>query len=183
MSRIPQLEREALAQRQRAVYDAVLASRGSIEGPFRVWLHSPELADRAQHLGQFLRYRTTLEPRLSELAILVTAQSWNCQVEWALHETCARQAGLDDEIIAALRSGSTPVFTEPDEEATYTYCSQLLEGGTVADPAFAATVDQLGQQATVELTGVVGYYTFVALTLNAFAVPLPAGTAPPLSPR
>ena len=93
MSRIPELERYRLSPEQTKVYDAILASRGSLHGPFRVWLHSPELAQRAQQLGEHVRFRTTLPDRIRELAILVTARFWDAQIEWSIHEPEGREAG------------------------------------------------------------------------------------------
>ena len=88
-TRIRQLEREDLDEQQTRIHDAILESRGDINGPFRVWLNSPEFADRAQQLGELLRYHTKLDKRLTELAILITARSWDCQLEWTLHEPLA----------------------------------------------------------------------------------------------
>ncbi len=178
MSRIPQLTREQLNTAQRQIYDAILESRGSISGPFRTWLHSPEFAHRAQSLGEFVRYNTSLEPRQSELAILITARFSNCQVEWSLHEGLARQAGLDPEVINAIRTRLAPESAAPDEKAIYGFSSELLQDRFVRDPTFQAVQDHLGSQGLVELTGIIGYYTLVALTLNAFLVPLPDNVQP-----
>ena len=178
MSRIPELKREELNEAQSRVYDAVMASRGNISGPFRIWLHSPEFSDRAQRLGEFARYRTTLGPRLSELAILVTARFWDCQVEWSLHEPFARQGGLDDGVIAAVRDRRAPAFQAEDERAVYGFCTELLAKRFVRDETFNVVVSHVGAQGAVELTGLVGYYSLVAMTLNAFEVPLPGGATP-----
>ncbi|MDA0748905.1 MAG: carboxymuconolactone decarboxylase family protein [bacterium] len=175
MSRLPELEPEGLSSRQREIYDRILASRGNIAGPFRIWLHSPELADRAQHLGEFLRYQTALEPRLSELAILVTARHMDCQVEWSIHERFAREGGLGPEVIDAVRLRRNPVFENIDEAAVYTFSGALLDRGLVADDVFDTALAHLGEEGVVDLTGLVGYYVMVAMTLNAFRVPLPEG--------
>ena len=180
MSRLPELSEEELSPEQQEIYRAILASRGHITGPFRTWLHSPEFARRAQHLGEFARYQTSLEPRLSELAILMTARSWSCQVEWSLHEPCARQAGLDPGIIDAIRARQEPEFARVDEKAVYHFAAELLEDRLVQDPTFRAARDHLGAGGVVELTGILGYYTLVAMTLNAFQVPLPDEVPPGL---
>ena len=180
MSRPGQLERAELNEEQARIYDAILESRGSISGPFGVWLHSPELADRAQHLGEFVRYRTSLSPRLSELAILVTARFWDCQVEWSLHEPFAVESGLGEAIIDAIRHGRAPELGRDDERVVFDYVGELLNNRFVPDGVFDAAQEALGNTGVVELTGIVGYYSLVAQTLNAFQVPLPEGCAPTL---
>ena len=103
MSRIDALAPEDMTEHQRRVHDAIIAGpRGSAPGPFNALLRSPELADRAQSLGAFCRFETTFEPKLSELAILVTARLWSAQFEWWAHARLAREAGLDPAIIAAI---------------------------------------------------------------------------------
>ncbi len=180
MTRPGQLERAELNEEQARIYDAILESRGSISGPFGVWLHSPELADRAQRLGEFVRYRTILAPRLSELAILVTARFWDCQVEWSLHEPFAVESGLGDDIIDAIRHGRAPDFGREDERVVFDYVSELIGKHVVPDGVFNAAMEAFGKTGVVELTGIVGYYSLVAQTLNAFQVPVPEGCAPTL---
>lgn len=180
MARPSQLKRDELNEEQARIYDAILETRGSIAGPFGIWLHSPELADRAQSLGEFVRYRTCLEPRLSELAILVTARFWDCQVEWSLHEPFAVESGLSEEVIEAVRHGRDPRFAREDERAVFDYVSELLRKHVVPEGAFNAAREALGKTGVVELTGIVGYYSLVAQTLNAFQVPVPKGCAPTL---
>lgn len=180
MSRPGQLERAELSEEQARIYDAILESRGSIAGPFGVWLHSPELADRAQSLGEFVRYRTSMAPRLSELAILVTARFWDCQVEWSLHEPFAVESGLSEGVIEAVRQGSDPHFGRDDERAVFDYVSELLNNRFIPDGIFNAAREALGKTGVVELTGIVGYYSLVAQTLNAFQVPVPEDCTPTL---
>ena len=180
MTRPGQLERAELNEEQARIYDAILESRGSISGPFGVWLHSPELADRAQSLGEFVRYRTSLAPRLSELAILVTARFWDCQVEWSLHEPFAVESGLSQELIDAIRHDRAPGFGRDDERAVFDFVGELLGKHVVPDGVFSAAQEALGKTGVVELTGIVGYYSLVAQTLNAFQVPVPEGCAPTL---
>lgn len=179
-NRIPELERSDLNEEQASIYDAVLASRGNVWGPFRTWLHSPQLADRAQKLGEFLRFQTSLHPRLSELAILVTARFWDCQLEWSIHEPLARETDLGPAIIEAIRLGQYPEFERTDEQLVYDFVSELLYNRFVQDRTFLGAADELGDSGTVELTSLVGYYGMVAMTLNAFQVPLPEDVQPTL---
>lgn len=180
MTRAGQLERAELNEEQARIYDAILKSRGSIAGPFGIWLHSPELADRAQSLGEFVRYRTCLAPRLSELAILITARFWDCQVEWSLHEPVAVESGLREGVIDAVRLGRDPHFDRDDERTVFDYVSELLNNRFIPDGIFSGAREALGKTGVVELTGIVGYYSLVAQTLNAFQVPVPEGCAPTL---
>ena len=179
-ARIPQLERSDLQESHRPIYDAVVDSRGTISGPFRIWLHSPEYADRAQRLGQFVRYETSLPTRLSELAILVCARFMDCQVEWSLHQQSALDGGLGGSVIEAIRDRQPPRFTADDEQAVFDFASELLATRYVSDNVFARARDLLEDAQIVELTGLIGYYCSVAMTLNAFEVPLPEGTEPKL---
>jgi 4-carboxymuconolactone decarboxylase len=170
MSRLPQLATEELSEEARAVQEAILRSRGSLAGPFAAWLQSPTVADRAQALGEVVRYHTSLPPRLSELAILITARYHACQLEWAIHEPIARRAGLSVAVVDALQQDEPPPFTAEDEAALYDYCRELLETKFVSDATYQAANDAFGPQAVVEITVLLGYYTLVAYTLNAFQI-------------
>ena len=180
MGRLKQPERAELDAEQTRIYDEIVASRGSIEGPFRAWLYRPVLADRAQKLGEYVRYDTSLEPRLSELAILVTARFWDCQLEWTLHESCAREGGLEEGLIDAVRHRRAPEFAHADERCVYEYALELLNDHQVQDRTFNGASECLGVAGIVDLTGLIGYYSMVAMTLNACQVPLPDGRQPAL---
>jgi 4-carboxymuconolactone decarboxylase len=179
MSRIPELNRADLDADGQVLYDEILRARGSIAGPFRVWLYSPEFTRRATRLGEFLRYHTSLPPRLSELAILITARMQKSEVEWAIHEPLARKAGLPENVIEALRKDEKPNFASAEEEAIYDYCEQLHRMHTADEATFRRLVDIVGHRAVVEITGITGYYTMVAMTLNAFGVSDDASANPP----
>lgn len=180
MSRIMELNRDQLDAEGQRLYDEILAARGSIAGPFRVWLHSPEFTRRATQLGEFLRYHTSLSPRLSELVILITARLQRSDVEWAIHEPLARKAGLPGDVVEALRGDSKPNFASDEERAIYDYCKELHETHTVAEGTFRQLIEILGKKAAVEVTGLCGYYTMVAMTLNAFGVGGDADTNSPI---
>jgi 4-carboxymuconolactone decarboxylase len=177
-SRIRQLDTDALDEDQRRVYDKIVASRGNAHGPFRIWLHSPEMADLAQQLGEYVRYRSRLEPRFSELAILVTSRAWDCQTEWSLHEPHAIEAGLAPELVEAVRLSQYPEFEREDEQSIYDFAAEMVYNRFVQERTFANAIDIIGDAGVVDLTGLVGYYSMVAMTLNAFQVPLPEGTKP-----
>lgn len=168
---------------QRRVYDAIVAGpRGKVEGPLRVVLHQPTLADAWQALGAELRFRTSLAPRLSELVILIVARHWTSQFEWYSHEPIARQAGVADDAIAALRAGREPAFAADDQQIVYDFVTELLRDHAVGEVSYQRALDHLGTVGVVELTALVGYYVMVAMTLNAHEIDLPAGATPPLAP-
>ncbi|MDH6152440.1 MULTISPECIES: carboxymuconolactone decarboxylase family protein [Paraburkholderia] len=146
-------------------------------------LHSPELADKAQAFGELVRYRTSLEPRLSELAIVITARHWDCQFEWIQHEKIARKAGVADATCDAIARGTKPPLADEKEEAIYAFASQFLVRHFVDEATYAQTQELLGVKGVVELVAVIVYYSFIAMTLNAHEVPLSAGATPPLPAR
>ena len=172
---------DELTTEQRKVYDEVVSGpRGRLVGPLRAVIHSPELATRWSRLGEFLRYSTLLPPKLNELAIIVAGRHWNSQLEFYIHAEAAKVAGLDAASIEAIRQGQAPVFVADEEREVYEYARLLVQTGTVPDDVHAAIVARWGARGAVELTGVIGYYTMVSMTLNAHEIPLPDGAAPPL---
>lgn len=181
MGRIPFPTPESMSPEQRAVFDEVVKGpRGMVVGPLRAALHSPELADRWQKLGEVLRYRTTLPAKLNELAILVTARRWNSELEWVVHADAARKAGLEEALIEDLRNGVQPRITDPDTAAVYEFARQIQLNGQVDDAAYADVHARWQERGVVELTAVIGYYTMVSMTLNAHRIPLPDGMEPEL---
>jgi 4-carboxymuconolactone decarboxylase len=183
MARIPLFPLQSMTTDQRRVYDGIVAGpRGKVEGPLRVALHQPALADAWQALGAELRFRTGLAPRLSELVILVVARHWTSQFEWYSHEPIARKAGVADDAIAAIRTGREPAFATDDQQIVYDYAIELLRDHAVGEVTYQRALDTLGTVGVVELTALIGYYVMVAMTLNAHEIPLPDGAAPPLAP-
>ena len=184
MPRLADIEPDKLNPEQRRVYDEILSGpRGIVEGPLRVWVNSPGLADKAQALGAFCRYGTSLPQRLSELAIITTGAHWQAGFEWAVHAPIALAAGLDPAAVEAIRLGREPDFTAADERAVYAFSSELLRNRRVSDATFRLAFDTLGQLGLVDLVGVLGYYGLISMTINAFDVPLPEGTAEPFPGR
>lgn len=183
MARIPLFPLDSMTADQRRIYDAIVAGpRGAVEGPLRVALHQPSLADAWQALGAELRFRTSLAPRLSELVILIVARHWTSQFEWYSHEPIARQAGVADDVIAAIRTGDEPAFGADDQQIVYDFVTELLRDHAIGEVTYQRALDTLGTVGVVELTALAGYYVMVAMTLNAHELPLPAGAKPPLGP-
>jgi 4-carboxymuconolactone decarboxylase len=179
MPRISLPAPETMNPEQRAVYDRIVSGpRGRIQGPLRAALHNAELADRWQALGALLRYGTSLPPRLSEIAILVTGRACNSPFEWYAHRTEAEKAGLEQTFIEALLAGSAPPDMAADDAAVYHYAAELNRHKSVSDATYAAALARLGERGVVELTALIGYYTMVAMTLNCHEIPLPEGVVP-----
>lgn len=178
MPRLKLLEPETLSAEQRKVYDAIASGpRGGVRGPFLALLHVPELADRIQHLGELLRYNTSLGPRLSELAIIVTARGLRCQYEWFAHAKLAAQAGIPAAAIEAIRTDRDPGFTEPKERLVHDFARELVGNRRVSDATYDAVTRTFGTRGAVELAGLVGYYSMIAMTLNAHDIN-PPGAQP-----
>ncbi|NGZ85211.1 carboxymuconolactone decarboxylase family protein [Duganella aceris] len=184
MARISFPTPDTMNAEQRAVYDDIVSGpRARLVGPLRAALHNPKLADRWQKMGALLRFGTSIAPRHSELAILVTARRWNSQLEWYIHAEAAQKAGLPQNIIDAMLVAEAPVFADAGDAAVYEYARQLLQQGVVDEPAYQRVLGLFGEAGTVELTAIVGYYSMVAMTLNAHHIPLPdEGAVAPLHP-
>jgi len=181
-TRTPYLTPEQMNGEQRRIYDEIVASRGTwLNGPFAPMLHQPRMADPAQKLGEFLRYNTSLSPRLSELAIVIVARHWDCDFEWYQHAKIALRSEVAPEIVEAIRTRKQPTTLREDERAVYDFTRSLLEQHRVPDEIYDAAKRLFDVVGVVELTGLIGYYTLIAFTLNAHQVPLPAGVTPPLS--
>lgn len=172
MPRIPDLIPEQLTAEQRRVHDAIVAGpRGAVQGPLRVWLTSPGLADRAQALGQFARFDSSLSKDLSELAILVTARFWSSGFEWTHHAPLARAAGLPEAVVSAIAAAQRPSFDCAKRQAVFDCAVELHRDHVISDASFAAGIAALGQVGMVDLVGICGYYTLISMTINAFEVP------------
>ena len=167
---------------QRAIYDNILSGpRGVVQGPLRVWLQSPELAEPAEKLGAFCRYGSRLPPRLSELAIIAVGAHWRAGYEWQAHAPLAERAGVSSDAIEAIRRRADVRLEQADEQAVYEFSRELLETRGVSDAAYARLVAAVGLEAAVDLVGILGYYTLICMTINAFGVPVPAGVAEPFA--
>jgi 4-carboxymuconolactone decarboxylase len=182
MVRMPDIVYAELNADQRRVHDAITAGpRGQVQGPLRVWMQSAQLADRAQALGAFCRFGTSLPPRLSELAILVTGAHWRAGFEWFAHAPIAIKAGIDPVAVEAIRIGKPPNLAKADEAAVYAFAHELLTTREVSEPTYGRAFAQLGQKGVVELVGILGYYGLISMTIKAFEVPLPAGAPEPFA--
>jgi 4-carboxymuconolactone decarboxylase len=181
--RFKPLDENEMSGAQRKVYKEIASGpRAGVRGPFNALLRSPELADRAQKLGEYVRFNTSLPERLKELAILITARHWSAQYEWHAHHIHAVKAGLAPSLAADLALGKRPAGMKDDEAAVYDFCKELHENKAVSDSSYHAVVDKFGERGVVDLIGISGYYTMVSMVLNVDRYPLPGGVPAPLAP-
>jgi 4-carboxymuconolactone decarboxylase len=177
--RLPPLPSERLTDAQRVVADAIARGpRGAVYGPFVPLLRSPELADCAQRMGEYLRYRSAIGTRLSELAILAIAREWNQTVEWSIHMPIAERAGISRATIAAVAAGRRPEGMDDDEATVHDFCIELARDKGVSDATYERAAARFGEQGVVDLAGINGYYTLLAMVMNVAGTP--AGTVPPV---
>lgn len=176
--RIPLPDLASLSDEQQQVAREVAAGpRGEVRGPVRVWLHSPELAARAQKLGEFLRWSTVLDQRISELVILMTARHYDCDYIWFNHAPLALKHGLPPEVVDCIkyRRKATPI--KPDETAAYAFATEMLGNNVVSAAALAAARACFGDRGTIELAAIIGHYHSGAMALSLAEISLPDGSA------
>jgi 4-carboxymuconolactone decarboxylase len=176
-ARLPALTERDFNPAQRALVEAIASGpRGKFDnsGPFAVFLHAPAFGDLAQKLGGYCRLETSLPPRLSEFAILVTARLWRAQYEWHAHAPIAAAAGIAAETIADLGAGRAPQRARPDERAIYAFIHELYRTRRVSDRTYDRVHRLFGDSGMVEFVGLLGYYALVAMSLNVFRMPIPA---------
>jgi len=181
MERLKPLKPEELTPEQQEVHAAIAAGpRGQVRGPLAMWLHRPGLANRAQALGQYCRYDSSLSPRLSELAILVMASTWMSEFEWWAHKPIALKAGVAEDVVEAIRTGREPAFVKDDERVIHEFLTVLHATRNVPDELYQRAMAVLGKDQLVDLVGLAGYYTLISMTINVFGVVPPDGSAPEL---
>jgi 4-carboxymuconolactone decarboxylase len=171
--RFPDLKREQMTDAQKRVYDEIASSRGGVRGPFGVLLRSPELADRWQRLGEYVRFKTSLPPRLNEFAILITARVWGSKYEWFAHRPLAIKGGLAESIAEDLAQNKRPANMKPDEELVYDFCTTLHREHFVDEALFKRAMETLGERGVIDLVAVSGFYVAVSMVLNVAEIPIP----------
>ena len=172
MARLKTVENKDMTERQRQINEEIVSGpRGQVRGPLAIWLYRPELADRAQKLGRYCRYNTSLEPRLSELAILTTARIWDAAFEWQAHVPHALSGGVDSLVIDSLSADQTPDFANEDEEIVYRVTREINTTRQLSDETYNQAIKILGIEATVDLIGLLGYYALISMTIKAFNIP------------
>jgi len=178
MNRLPDLAYEDMTAEQKRLHDELMSGpRGAIQGPHKAWLHSPALGDVAQKLGAYIRFASRLEPRLSELAILVTGAHYKAEFEWWAHVRFAHTAGIPQSVTEAIRTGETPELPEDDQRVVHKVALELNRTHRLSDATFDEAKAVLGLPALIDLIAIVGYYGLVSLTLNSFEMHTPDGSS------
>jgi 4-carboxymuconolactone decarboxylase len=178
--RMAEIPLDKMSPAQRVVADAIMSGpRKGMNGPFNAWLRSPELADRLQKVGEYVRFNSSLDRRVNEMAIIMTAQAWGSQYEWHAHAPLAIKAGLDPSIVAAIGAGRKPDNMKDDEAIVWEFTTQLRRDHSVDDAIYAKALEKFGENGIMDLVAVNGYYDVVSMTLNVARVAPPDGEALP----
>lgn len=177
--RLPPLEEKDFTPEQKQARDTFVAERKvGFSGPWHVFVRSPELLERTHRVGEFLRYRCSLSGRLSEFTILMVARHWTQDYEWGAHRKHALEAGVTEATVAAIREGRRPSPLTSEEQIVWDFVSELLATRRVSDTTYELAKAQFGETGVVELCGLVGYYSLLAMTMNVARVAPPSGEAP-----
>ena len=181
--RMPPIAADKLTDAQKKAIDEFKSARGNdISGPFVPLLRSPEVMTRARAMGDYLRFRSALPPRLSEFVILMTARNWTQNYEWNAHAPLALRGGLKPEIVDALADGRRPAQMARDEQALYDLVDELQRNQSVSDLTYANAIAAVGEQGLIDAVALVGQYSMLAMVLNTARTPLPDGAKPALKP-
>ena len=154
------------AEQKQAAAEFEAARKVAVFGPFEPLMYSPQVMSQARAMGDYLRYKSAIGNTLSELVILITAREWTQDYEWSVHYPIALKAGIRQQIADAIAAGGRPLAMSPDEEIVFDYTSELLRNKQVSDATFERARSRLGTKGVVDMTGIVGYYSFLAMQLN-----------------
>ncbi len=183
MARVPHLSREDLPQDKREIYDQISRQRGHVARPFQALLNIPDLAEKVAGVGEQLRFGPSmLPPDVRETVMLATARELGSQYIWTYHVPQAREAGVREEVVNAIRDGTPVRRLLPKEGVFVQFAQELLRDRKVRDTTFSAVEHLLGRQGTVELVVTIGYYALLAYMMAALEVELEPET-PPLLPQ
>jgi 4-carboxymuconolactone decarboxylase len=173
MNRLLELPPEKLTAEQTAVFSQLVAGRGRILGPYKIWIHSPTIASGMEHIGTFLNKKSSLSTREVEIGILVIAQHWDANYVRTAHIKAGKAAGLSQDTIDAILAGRDPKLTDPHERAVHRFAAALVGGAKLSDAEFAETEKVLGRAGVAEVLVLLGYYTSVSLGMKVHEVPIP----------
>lgn len=180
MQRLNPPDPDKYNEEQKRIAESVTQSRGSVRGPFGVWLNSPGLADPAQQVGAFLRFSSKMPGNLRELAIITVGRHWGAQYEWHAHAKIAVEEGVAPEAVERLRNRQVPAPLTDDEQMIYELATEIVGTGRLLQQSYDRGVERLGPELMVDLVGLCGYYSLICFTLNVFDVPVPGDGTPPL---
>jgi 4-carboxymuconolactone decarboxylase len=162
-------------EQQKAAEDFRAARKVPVFGPFEPLMYSPEIMNRTRAMGDYLRYNSAIGNTLSELVILITAREWTQDYEWYVHYPIALKAGIKPETIDAIADGRRPSGMSDDEDIVYDFSMELHRNKRVSDRTFDRAEKRFGKKGVVDLTGIAGYYTLLAMELNAARYEPPKG--------
>jgi 4-carboxymuconolactone decarboxylase len=179
--RLPPIPPDKMTPAQKKAVEEYKKARGTeANGPWAVLTRSPELMSRTRVLSDYLRFQSTLPPKLSEFVILMTAREWGQNYEWNAHHPLALKGGLNPEIAKAVADGRRPPQMAEDEASVYDLIQELLHNRTVSDATYARAVSKFGEQGVVDAVSISGYYTMIGMLLNTARTPLAGGVPAPL---
>ena len=179
--RMPPIPEQSYTDAQKKAAEQFAEGRGyQVRGPFVPLIRSPEVMLRAKAMGDYLRFKSTIPPRLSEMVILIVSREWTQQYEWVAHHDIAIKAGLSPAIADSIADGSRPAAMSAEEEAAYDLSIEIQRTKRVSDATYAKAIAKFGEQGVIDLLGINGYYTLLAMTMNATRTGLPAGVPEPL---
>ena len=184
LDRMPLPPAAALDEKQRKVAEELTRGpRGGVKGPFIPMLRSPELVDRLGKVGEYLRFGSSLVPRISEFVMLIVSRDWSNQFEWAVHAPLALKSGIAQEVVDALAEGRRPRQMAKDEELAYDICDELARTKSLCDTTYGSAVNQFGEVGLIDIITVYGYFVTVCALMNVAHTPPPAGAGvPPILP-
>jgi 4-carboxymuconolactone decarboxylase len=177
-SRIKEIDKDALTKQQSEIFDNLVARRGRLLGPYKIWIHSPPLAAGMEVIGTFINKQCSLSEREVEIGILIIAEHWDSDYVREAHVRLGREAGLKDNEIANILSGQDPRLTDPHEDAVYRFAKSLAGGGKMSDDDFEAVAKVIGRDGIAEVLVLLGYYTSVALGMKVHQVPVVKANPP-----
>jgi 4-carboxymuconolactone decarboxylase len=167
MARLPLItSKDQIAQKDHPIADSIIGSRGSLQGPFSVFLHSPELAGRMAHLGAYVRFEGSLDMRVRVLAAMTVAREFDAEYVWGAQTGNARQRNVPESTITAIRENRSDGIPAEDL-AIIEFTRTLLRQHRISEAAAAALRTRFGDDAFIQLTGAIGYYSMLAMTVNA----------------
>jgi 4-carboxymuconolactone decarboxylase len=183
VTRFVPLKADELTPPQKAWADMIAAPPRNakfINPPYRAYIRNPDLAPRLSALSDYLRWNTSLPPRLSEFAILITARQWTAQYEWFAHYPLALKAGLDPKVAADIAAGKRPDNMKDDEAALYDLATALYRDKKVSDTVYKAALEKFDERGIMDIIGIIGYYGLVSMTLITMQAEAPNDSVPPL---
>ncbi len=181
-NRLPPIPEGQLTEAQKEALTVFREVRGNLSGPWHAIIRSPGMLNPARSLSDYVRFNSSLTPRLSEFVIIITAREWSSPYEWNAHHRLAMQAGLNPEIATAVADGRRPEGMTADEAAVYAFCIELHRNRSVSDVTYARALEQVGEQGVMDMIGLSGWYTLVSMVLNTARVPLPENATQRLQP-